>query len=71
MAHLLSDILHRLANHEWLLKRVRAKAEDPELSSEDRMKWQKRARTVQAQIKVLEQMAEASMDDDVDEEETT
>ena len=58
MAHLPSDIIQKLAILEARLKYAQSMAENHRLSATRRMYWQGRARTLQGQIEVLEEMAQ-------------
>ena len=60
MPHLDASTLERLAGLERDLKQAMAMAMQPKFDDARRMYWQARARTIQAQIEVIEQMAESS-----------
>ena len=60
MPHLDASTLERLAGLERDLKQAAAMATQPKFTATRRMYWQARARTIQAKIEVIEQMAESS-----------
>ena len=60
MPHLDSDTVERLAKLERDLKQAQAMATQPKFTPTRRMYWQGHARIIQAQIEVIEQMAESS-----------
>ena len=60
MPHLDASTLERLAGLERDLKQAMAMAMQPKFDDARRMYWQARARMIQAQIEVIEELAECT-----------